>query len=119
MSTGDNILSTGPGGENTGRLREEKLLAYLEGRLSAEEQHEVELWLADEGMESDAVEGLQEIAAPERKQSINKLNHKLHKAVGNKKRKRRKPAKDQNALFAVFLVLLLIIAAYLVIRYAR
>src|SRR5690606_16756437 len=42
--------------EGSGRLLEEQLLSYLEGRLPPEAQHEVERFLADEGLESDALE---------------------------------------------------------------
>ena len=53
MSGLNDILNNGKS-----MISQEQLIAYLEGRLSAEEQHDVELWLAEEGMESDALEGL-------------------------------------------------------------
>ncbi len=117
MDNENNISPTGPGNES--RLKEDRLLAYLEGRLSPAEQHEVELWLADEGMESDAQEGLGAMQAAERNHAIERLNHKLRKTIVHKSRKRKKLVTDSYVLVAVFLILLLIAVGYLVIRYAR
>ena len=61
MSELDDILKNG----NKGKLPEEMLMAYLEGRLNPEQQREVEAWLAAEGMESDGVDGLKELPAAE------------------------------------------------------
>jgi hypothetical protein len=117
MNNDNNISPIDPGRGDAARLKEEKLLAYLEGILPPEEQHEVETWLADEGMESDAVDGLQELANTERTQSINSLNNRLRKTIGRKTRKTRKLKTDVNLLAAVLIILLLIIVAYCVIRY--
>ncbi len=108
-----------PLGPEKGKLPQEKLLAYLEGKLPPEEQREVEQWLSEEGMESDAMEGLQAMPSTDRKQSINKLNHKLRKTLVQKTRKRRKLSTDYNVLAAVLIILLLAIVAYVVIRYVR
>ncbi|MFI5195933.1 MAG: hypothetical protein ACHQD8_02495 [Chitinophagales bacterium] len=118
MSDENNILSTGHGNGGKERLPEDKLMAYLEGKLSAAEQHEVELWLADEGMESDALEGLRKLKPEETMYSVNKLNHNLRKAMLSKKRVRRRPKTDQFTWIAVVIILLLIVVAYLVIRKA-
>ncbi|MCF8450277.1 MAG: hypothetical protein K9G49_10450 [Taibaiella sp.] len=117
MNKDNNISPIGSGKGNADSLKEEKLLAYLEGKLPPEEQHEVETWLADEGMESDAVDGLQELANVERTQSINSLNNRLRKTVGRKTRKTRKLKTDVNLLAAVLIILLIIVVAYCVIRY--
>jgi anti-sigma factor RsiW len=117
MKKDNNISPIDPGKGDAARLKEEKLLAYLDGKLPPEEQHEVEAWLADEGMESDAVDGLQELAKAERTQSINTLNNKLRKTIGRKTRKARKLKTDVNQMAAVLIILLLIIVAYCVIRY--
>lgn len=100
------------------KLPEDKLIAYLEGTLSPAEQHEVEQWLAEEGMESDALEGLKELKTEETKHTINKLNHNLRKTLMNKKR-RRKPLKtDQLAWIAIIIILMLAVVAFVVIRKA-
>lgn len=115
MSRLNDILSQG----EKGRLPEDKLLAYLEGRLSPQEQHEVEKWLADEGMEGDAIEGLQQLDAGDAKYSVSKLNHKLRQELLNKKHHRKTAIKDNPwAMIAVIVILLVTILAYIVIRLA-
>lgn len=114
MSQHDNISPF----DNKGRqpLPEEKLLAYLEGRLSPAEQHEVEQWIADEGMESDALEGLNQMQPSEAKESVSRLNYKLRKKLAEKKRSRRPVKTDQLTWIAICIVLLIVILGYLVIR---
>ncbi|MES2703443.1 MAG: hypothetical protein V4649_12440 [Bacteroidota bacterium] len=104
--------------DNNGKrpLPEDKLMAYLDGRLSPAEQHEIEQWLAEDGMESDAIEGLATIHAGEAKSSISRINHKLRKELVSKKRKRRSLKTDQFTWVAIGIILLLVIAGYLVIR---
>jgi anti-sigma factor RsiW len=116
MSDLDNISSFDE--EKQGKLSEEKLQAYLEGRLSPEEQHEVELWLAEEGMESDAMEGLKEMPPGETKQTVSRLNHNLRKQLTGKQRRRKEPIKNnQWSWMAIGVVLLLAILAYLVLHF--
>lgn len=111
MSDGKNIL---PGGRD--RLTEEKLLAYLEGRLNQAEQREVEEWLSDEGMESDAMEGLQSLQPHETRQSVSRINHRLRTSLFSRKR-RRKPLKtEQLTWVAVVIILILVVVAYIVVR---
>jgi ferric-dicitrate binding protein FerR (iron transport regulator) len=116
MSEPNDILSHHNGNEPTDKLRQETLMLYLEGKLTPTQQHEVEQWLADEGMEADALEGLQTLNAGETRQSINKLNDNLHKILRKKKHKRRLLKTDYNTLIAIALVLTLAIIAYIVIR---
>ena len=104
--------------DGKGKLPEDKLLAYLEGRLSPEEQHEVEQWLGDEGMESDAVEGLKNIQPAETRDTVDRINHALRKQLMPKKRKRRQIKDNPLAMQAVVIISLLIILAYIVIRIA-
>jgi anti-sigma factor RsiW len=117
MDNDSNISPLQP--DKDSRLQEDRLLAYLDGKLSPAEQHEVELWLADEGMESDALEGLEQMAASDRVRSIKKLNHQLTKTVIKRSRGRRKPKNDIYVLAAVFLILLLAAVAFLVIKYTH
>jgi ferric-dicitrate binding protein FerR (iron transport regulator) len=114
MSTTGNIWNDGKG-----KLPEDKLLAYLEGKLSPEEQHEVEAWMAEEGMGTDALEGLTQLPAGEAKEMVSRLNHNLRTELTTKERRRKKPIKDNPlAWLAVIIILLLCIAAYIVIRLA-
>jgi len=116
MSDANDILSFDP--HDGGRLSEEKLIAYLEGKLSPAEQHEVEKWLADEGMENDAVEGLRAIQPGQTKQSVSRLNHDLRRTLLNKKRKRRPLQANQQTWIAILIILLLVALAYIVIKQA-
>lgn len=113
MSANNNI---GPLDNNKKPLSDEKLMDYMSGRLSAEEQHEVEQWLAAEGMESDALEGLQGHNADETRQTVNRLNHQLQKTLHNKKRKRRPMNTNYLSWIAIVIILMLAVLAYIVIR---
>lgn len=105
------------GKESPGKLPEEKLMAYLEGKLSADEQHEVEQFLAQESFESEAIEGLKSMQPADAKSAVDRLNHDLRKQLLSHRSKRRRQIKDNPwALLAVALTLLFIILAYFVIR---
>ena len=103
---------------NEGRLPEDRLMAYLEGKLSPEEQHEVERWLAEEGMESDALEGLKTLEPGETKKIAHRLNYNLRNELAGKKRRSKQIADNQWSWLAVLIILLLAVAAYMVIRLA-
>ena len=94
-------------------------MAYLEGKLSPAEQHDVELWLAEEGMESDAVEGLRTLQPGETKHSLGKLKHGLNKTMLGKKSKRKPLRTDHITWIAIGIILLLTVVAYLVVRIAK
>lgn len=113
MTEQDNIS---PFGNEKAKLSEDKLMAYLAGKLSQAEQHEVEQWLADEGMESDALEGLRSQPAADTQHSVSRLNHNLRKNIIGKKRKRRPMKTDQFSWVAIVIILLLVVIAYIVIR---
>lgn len=116
MSDQNDILNTGHNEKE--QLSEDKLMAYLEGKLSPAEQHKMEQWLASEGMESDALEGLRLLQPEETRHTVNKLNHKLRSAVLNKKRRRKTLKTDHFSWIAIAIILLLAAVAYLVIRKA-
>lgn len=104
------------GDNKKGSVPEAQLLAYLEGRLSPAEQHEVELWLAAEGMESDAMDGLMALPPQETRNAVNRLNHKLHKEIGNTKKRSRRPVETNSiTLTAIAVVLLLAVIAYVIV----
>lgn len=108
-----------PFDRNPGRLSEEKLLAYLEGKLSPAEQREVELLLSEEGMESDAIDGLQSMKPMELRQSVTRLDKKLRSQLSGKKRRRRHSKPDvMQLVIAVIVILLLAALAYAVTRFA-
>lgn len=116
MADKNNISSFDPGQNGKKYLPEEKLMAYLEGSLSPSEQREVEKWLANEGMESDALEGLNMLNPTETRVTVGKLNHKLRKTLLSKGQ-RRKPLKTEYITWAaIIFVILLIISVYIIIR---
>lgn len=114
MSELNDILHNGKG-----VLTEEKLNAYLEGKLSAQEQHEVEQWLADEGLEADAIEGLKNIPGNESSAITQRINHTLQQELHKKSRRRTKAIKDNSwAWIAVIIILMLCLVAYVVMHYS-
>lgn len=118
MSNPKDIWSAAPEGEEG--LPEDKMMAYLEGKLSPEEEHEVELWLGNEGMESDALEGLQALPPEEARKITGQLNQQLRQTMGQKARKRRRGIADQRHIWiAVVTILLLIVACFAVIHLLR
>ena len=112
MSDLNDILSN-----NKGKLPEDKLMAYLEGRLSPEEQREIEKLLTEEGMEADALEGLQNIPAIDAKESVNRINHQLRKdLLGKHPKRRRQIVSNPWAIVAIGVIIFLIVIAYIIIR---
>jgi hypothetical protein len=116
MSEPTNILPNGPGNGGKEKLSEEQLMQYLDGKLPADAQHEVEQWLADEGMESDALEGLRTIKPEDTRHAVNKLNHSLRKTLLHKKHRRRPLKADYLTWIALAIILMLAVVAYIVIR---
>jgi len=115
MSDQKDILSFEQGGR--GKIPDEKLLAYLEGTLSPEEQYEVEEWLSEDGMESDAMEGLKELKPEEAKRAIGKINYELRKQLRTRTKRRSKPIKDNKwGWLAIVIVLMLAVVCYIAIR---
>ncbi len=113
----DNKGNISPLGPNNGKkLPEDKLLAYLEGKLTPQEQHEVELWMADEGMESDALEGLSTIKTSETRQSVLKINSQLKNSLPKKKGRRRPQNPGQSTIIAIGIIIFLSILAYYLLR---
>lgn len=100
---------------NEGRLPEDMLIAYMEGKLPPDQQRQVEQWLADEGMESDALEGLQDMNTTDAQQMVSRLNHNLHKSLAGKQRKRRQLVDNRWGVVAIVVIVLLAVLAYYVI----
>ncbi len=101
------------------RLSAEQLRAYLEGRLSPDEQHKVEQWLSEEGMENDALEGLGSVSADEISESVTRIELRLRKKISVKRRNAATFYQEHFWLIvAVLLILLLCVLAYLVIHFS-
>lgn len=112
MNGKDNIWN-----RKSDKLTEDMLQAYFDGKLSAEQQHEVEMWLSETGMEADALEGLQTIPANESREITNKLNRELQQQLRKKPRRRSKAIKDNYwAWVAIIIILLLCILGYYILH---
>lgn len=100
-------------------IEQEKLLQYLNRKMSDEEQHAFEKQMNEDDFMNDAVEGLQSL---ENKNNIplvvQQLNADLKKQLDKKKRRKEKrKLKEQPWLyFSVVLILLLILVTWLVIK---
>ncbi len=97
----------------------QKLMDYLSGKLSAEENHEIEKQMTDSDFVNDAVEGLEDVKnKKDLSLFVEQLNTNLHKQLDKKKKRKQKRAlKDQPWLyFAIVLLLLFIIICFLVIK---
>lgn len=104
-------------GNGKSELPADKLIAYLEGKLSPAEQHEVEAWLAEEGMEADALEGLRELSADEARLSVEKINYGLQRQLKkNRYRQKKHFADNKWGWIAVIIILLACVLAFWLIK---
>ena len=97
---------------------QEALLKYLEGKLSAQEQHELEKNTLDDSFEADALEGLQDISNKAKIASIvEQLNQDLKKKTEKKKKlpHRREVKVEPWLLIAIIIILLIAIISFFVI----
>jgi anti-sigma factor RsiW len=97
----------------------QKLMDYISGKLSKQEQHELEKEMADNELMNDAVEGLRSIKDQHAIQNyVEQLNKNLHNQLQHKKAKRQKrKLRDQPFVYiAIVLVLALIVIAYMIIQ---
>ena len=98
---------------------QEALLKYLEGKLSAEEQHEIEKNTMEDAFETDALEGLQNF---KNKDDINSLVEQLNRDLKKKTEKKKKWVHRREAkleswlLIAILLILAIAVISYFVIR---
>jgi hypothetical protein len=92
----------------------DRLLDYLEGRMSEADRRVFEAGLSEAGPESDALDGLYGMTAGETAKHVKALNSRLsqHMRRGKKGRRRRQP--PTYVVVAVLAVLLLAAAACLV-----
>ena len=97
---------------------QDTLLKYLQGQLSADEQHEVEKSLLDDPFEADAMEGLQNIQDKTQiRELVGQLNRDLTKKTSRKKRRlfKREAKVEPWLLMTVVFILLLAIIAFIII----
>lgn len=95
----------------------DELQAYLEGRLDAEHTRKVEEWLSEEGMESDAIEGMQSLSAKDSEQLTQRINYRLKHDIRKQTHRSNKMFADNKwSWLAVLIICLLVILAYFVMR---
>ena len=98
---------------------QETLLLYLQGKLSAEQQHEVEKKMMDNEFAIDALEGLQNFKDQQRLQVlVDQLKKDLRKKTEKKKAysEKRKLVLEPWIVIAIILVLVLVVISYFIIR---
>ena len=75
---------------NNRNIDNQKLMDYVNGRLSPEEKHEVEKWMIDEPFFSEAAEGLQEVGSEKAvTKSVEQINSQLRLYLRERKNKKR------------------------------
>ena len=118
-NTTDDIL------QSDDRTNPRKWLDYLDGKLSAEEQHKLEEEIAQSDFLRDALEGLRPMdntAGPADTVNLDaivrQLNHQLRQQLTLKKTRRTRKArfKDNPAEIAVILIIALCLIGYLLYR---
>lgn len=119
MSHQNNIQDTAGNSGGKPGLTDEQLMAYMEGKLSPDEQRLVEELISEDGPESDAIEGLQLMHPAETRRSVADLQRKLHtELLRNNPKRKNKFADDYWGWIAVVVILLLIVVGYVVVRLA-
>ena len=100
-------------------IEQEKLLDYLNKKLSAAEAHEVEKQMAEDEFMNDAVEGLENFKnKKDLSLLVDQLNNDLKKQTAKKKKKKEKrKLRDQPWLYITIIILLgLIIISFVLIK---
>ena len=98
---------------------QETLLLYLQGKLSAEQQHEVEKKMMNNDFTSDAAEGLQSFKDQQRLELLVKqLNKDLRIKTDKKKayREKRRIKLDPWILITIILILVLVVISFFIIH---
>ncbi len=100
-------------------IDQETLLLYLQGKLSAEQQHKLEKELLDSDFETDAVEGLQQFKDQGKIQFVvEQLNRDLKKKTARRKAYKEKwqIKTEPWLLIGIVIILILIVLSYVIIH---
>ena len=100
-------------------IDQETLLLYLQGKLSAQEQHEIEKKIMDNEFATDALEGLQNFKDKKNIAAlVDQLNADLKRRTEKKKKLKSKMKinLDSNLILAIAIILLLIVLSYFIIH---
>ena len=98
---------------------QETLLLYLQGKLSAEQQHEVEKKMLNSEFTSDAADGLQSFKDEQRLQLlVRQLNRELRNKTDKKKayREKRKIKLDPWIIITIILILVLVVISFFIVH---
>ncbi len=99
-------------------IDQEKLLQYLQGKLTGPEKHDIEKKMLQGDFEEDALEGLQQVKDKQQLQyMVEMLNRDLKKKTARRKKRRDKlQLKAQPWLYiSILILLLLIVLSYIVV----
>lgn len=97
----------------------QKIMDYIAGKLSAEEKHEVEKWMAESHFMNDAMEGLEAVKNKARiADMVEQLNADLQKKLEKKRiKKKKRQLKDHPWIYyALLLVLFVILITWYVLE---
>jgi pullulanase/glycogen debranching enzyme len=98
---------------------QETLLLYLQGKLTPEKQHELEMQMMDNDFTADAFEGLDNFRDKKKLALIvEQLNNDLKKKTEKKKKLRKKLElkTDPTLWVAIVIILILVVISYLIIH---
>lgn len=111
MSELNNIWNNGQG-----ELSEEMLKKYIEGKLTPEQQYEVEQYLSEDSLEADAIEGLKSVDSNDARELTARINYKLQHELKTKKYRNNNLFGDQKwAWIAIAVILVLCLLGYWVL----
>ena len=97
----------------------QKLMDYLSGKLTDQEKHEVEAWMVDNDFNTEAMEGLEQLAGKKNIEGyVDQLNKELHQYIKQKKERRERKRIDTSlwVYVTIVFILLILILTYMVIK---
>ena len=99
-------------------VSQETLLLYLQGKLSAEQQHELEKSMLQDDFETEALEGLSQVENKHKvTEAVDQLNRELRRKTVSKKGKKRNEFKEDPWLWiALLIILFLVVISYIIIH---
>lgn len=100
-------------------IDQETLMRYLQGKLSEEEQHEVEKGLIDSDFDGDALDGLRQFGnQKDIGLLVDQLNKDLKKRTEKKKRFREKLSLKLEPwlIMSIIIILILAVISYIIVR---
>lgn len=100
-----------------GELSEEMLKKYIEGKLTPEQQYEVEQYLSEDSLEADVIEGLKSVSSNDARELTARINYKLQHELKTKKYRNNNLFADNKwTWMAILIVLLLAIMGYWLVK---